>query len=55
LWLSDTCLYEWAPDVPPLLADQLSAMGDGWMLTLPAEPDPFFPHRMRELLGATAT
>ncbi|MBX3491352.1 MAG: TetR family transcriptional regulator C-terminal domain-containing protein [Parvibaculum sp.] len=35
-----------------LLADQLSAMGDGWMMMLPIEPDRFGPRRIQVLLDA---
>jgi AcrR family transcriptional regulator len=37
-----------------LLADQLSAMGDGWMMLYPIEPDRFGPDRVGALLDATA-
>ncbi|MGN6310150.1 MAG: TetR/AcrR family transcriptional regulator [Xanthobacteraceae bacterium] len=41
-------------DIPAdLLADQLSAMGDGWMLMFPVEPKRFQPARMQALLDAT--
>lgn len=41
-------------DVPAdLLADQLSAMGDGWMMLFPIEPDRFQPGRVKALLDAT--
>ena len=36
-----------------LLADQLSAMGDGWMMLLPIEPQRFEPKRIKALLDAT--
>jgi AcrR family transcriptional regulator len=36
-----------------MLADQLSAMGDGWMMMLPIEPERFEPKRIKELLDAT--
>ena len=36
-----------------LLADQLSAMGDGWMMLLPIEPERFQPSRVKALLDAT--
>jgi len=36
-----------------LLADQLSAMGDGWMMLLPIEPERFSPARIKSLLDAT--
>ncbi|WP_090265983.1 MULTISPECIES: TetR/AcrR family transcriptional regulator [Pseudomonas] len=35
-----------------LLADQISAMGDGWMLAMPIEPDRFTPERKQALLDA---
>ncbi len=42
-------------DIPAdLLADQLSAMGDGWMMMLPIEPERFQPARVKALLDATA-
>lgn len=41
-------------DIPAdLLADQLSAMGDGWMMMLPIEPERFRPSRVQALLEAT--
>lgn len=41
-------------DIPAdLLADQLSAMGDGWMLMFPVEPKRFQPARVQALLDAT--
>ena len=41
-------------DIPAeLLADQLSAIGDGWMLMLPIEPGRFTPARTRTLIDAT--
>ncbi|MBS0410219.1 MAG: TetR/AcrR family transcriptional regulator [Proteobacteria bacterium] len=41
-------------DVPAdLLADQLTAMGDGWMILLPIEPERFGPARVSALLDAT--
>jgi AcrR family transcriptional regulator len=41
-------------DIPAdLLADQLSAMGDGWMMLLPIEPERFHPSRVKALLDAT--
>jgi AcrR family transcriptional regulator len=40
---------------PDILADQLSAMGDGWMMLFPIEPDRFHPSRVRALLDATMT
>ncbi|WP_183035958.1 TetR/AcrR family transcriptional regulator [Cupriavidus sp. UME77] len=43
-------------DVPAdLLADQLSAMGDGWMMMLPIEPERFTPSRIEALLDAVIT
>jgi len=43
-------------DIPPdILADQLSAMGDGWMMLLPIEPKRFEPARVKSLLEATMT
>jgi AcrR family transcriptional regulator len=36
-----------------LLADQLSAISDGWMMMLPIEPQRFSPKRVRALLDAT--
>ncbi|MBF6989035.1 MULTISPECIES: TetR/AcrR family transcriptional regulator [unclassified Cupriavidus] len=43
-------------DVPAeLLADQLSAMGDGWMMMLPIEPERFTPSRIDALLDAVIT
>jgi len=43
-------------DIPPdLLADQLSAMGDGWMMMMPIEPARFTPERVQALLAATMT
>jgi AcrR family transcriptional regulator len=43
-------------DVPAdLLADQLSAMGDGWMITFPIEPQRYTPERMQALIEATLT
>jgi AcrR family transcriptional regulator len=38
-----------------LLADQLSAMGDGWMMLFPIEPERFHPSRLKALLDATMT
>jgi AcrR family transcriptional regulator len=38
---------------PDILADQLSAMGDGWMMLFPIEPERFHPSRVRALLDAT--
>lgn len=41
-------------DIPAdVLADQLSAMGDGWMMMLPLEPERFTPDRIDSLLDAT--
>jgi TetR/AcrR family transcriptional regulator, transcriptional repressor of aconitase len=41
-------------DIPAdVLADQLSAMGDGWMMMLPIEPKRFTKHRLKALLDAT--
>jgi AcrR family transcriptional regulator len=41
-------------DIPAdLLADQLSAMGDGWMMWFPIEPERFQPGRVKALLDAT--
>lgn len=43
-------------DIPAgLLADQLSAMGDGWMMLFPIEQDWFHPSRVKALLDATMT
>lgn len=43
-------------DIPAdLLADQLSAMADGWMMLLPIEPDRFNPARGDALIGAVIT
>lgn len=36
-----------------LLADQISAMGDGWMMLFPIEPERFQPSRVKALLDAT--
>jgi TetR/AcrR family transcriptional regulator, transcriptional repressor of aconitase len=36
-----------------LLADQISAMGDGWMMLFPIEPERFQPKRIKALLDAT--
>jgi AcrR family transcriptional regulator len=36
-----------------VLADQLSAMGDGWMMMLPIEPTRFAKKRVQTLLDAT--
>ena len=41
-------------DIPAdLLADQLSAMGDGWMMLFPIEPERFEPRRVQALLDAS--
>ncbi|MEQ8799000.1 MAG: TetR/AcrR family transcriptional regulator [Salinisphaeraceae bacterium] len=41
-------------DIPAdLLADQLSAISDGWMMMLPVEPERFAPERLQGLLQAT--
>jgi hypothetical protein len=37
-----------------VLADQLGAMGDGWALSYPIEPDRFAPDRMRHLAEVAA-
>jgi AcrR family transcriptional regulator len=43
-------------DIPAdLLADQLSALGDGWMMMFPIEPGRFTAGRIRALLDATMT
>lgn len=43
-------------DIPAeILADQLSAMGDGWMMLYPIEPERFGPERVKALLDATMT
>jgi AcrR family transcriptional regulator len=43
-------------DIPAgLLSDQLSAMGDGWMMLFPIEPERFAPDRVQALLNATVT
>ncbi len=43
-------------DIPAdVLSDQLCAMGDGWMMLLPIEPERFTPARVEALLDATAT
>lgn len=40
-------------DIPAdLLADQLSALGDGWMMMMPVEPERFEPKRVQALLDA---
>ncbi|SFQ29188.1 transcriptional regulator, TetR family [Pseudomonas sp. NFPP07] len=38
-----------------LLADQISAMSDGWMMMLPIEPERFTPARSQALLDAVIT
>ncbi|MFE0054676.1 TetR/AcrR family transcriptional regulator [Streptomyces sp. NPDC059003] len=38
-----------------LLADQLSAMGDGWMMMFPIEPERFTPSRLQALVDAAIT
>jgi AcrR family transcriptional regulator len=41
-------------DIPAdVLSDQLCAMGDGWMMLLPIEPERFSPARVQVLLDAT--
>lgn len=41
-------------DIPAdLLADQISAIGDGWMMLFPIEPERFQPDRIDALLDAT--
>jgi AcrR family transcriptional regulator len=41
-------------DIPAdVLSDQLCAMGDGWMMLLPIEPQRFTPARVQVLLDAT--
>jgi AcrR family transcriptional regulator len=43
-------------DIPAdLLADQISAMGDGWMMLFPIEPERFQPSRIKALIDATMT
>lgn len=43
-------------DIPAnLLADQLSAIGDGWMMMYPIEPERFKPSRMKALLNSIDT
>jgi hypothetical protein len=43
-------------DIPAdILADQLSAMGDGWMMSLPVETGRFEPGRLQALLDAVVT
>ncbi|MEV0049437.1 TetR/AcrR family transcriptional regulator [Saccharopolyspora shandongensis] len=40
-------------DIPAdLLADQLAAMGDGWMMMFPFEPERFTPSRLQALVDA---
>lgn len=42
-------------DLPAeMLAEQLSAMGDGWMLMYPIEPKRFTPRRLRALIDGVA-
>lgn len=38
-----------------LLADQLSAISDGWLMMLPIEPERFKPNRSKALLDAVIT
>lgn len=38
-----------------ILADQLSAMADGWMMMMPIEPKRFAPRHLSSLLGAVVT
>ena len=41
-------------DIPAeFLADQISAISDGWMMMLPVEPERFAPKRLQALLQAT--
>ncbi len=41
-------------DIPAeFLADQINAMGDGWMMFFPIEPERFRPARVKALLDAT--
>lgn len=43
-------------DIPAdLLADQLGAIGDGWMTMFPIEPERFTPSRVQALLDAAIT
>ncbi|MFI7104259.1 TetR/AcrR family transcriptional regulator [Streptomyces sp. NPDC050161] len=43
-------------DIPAdLLADQLGAIGDGWMMMFPIEPERFTPTRVQALLDAAIT
>lgn len=43
-------------DIPAdILADQLSAMSDGWMMMLPIEQERFAPKRTKALLDAVTT
>ncbi|MGW7412677.1 TetR/AcrR family transcriptional regulator [Streptomyces sp. NPDC054863] len=43
-------------DIPAdLLADQLGAIGDGWMMMFPIEPHRFTPDRVQALLDAALT
>jgi hypothetical protein len=40
-------------DIPAdLLADQVSAMGDGWTMMFPRKPERFVRGRIRELVDA---
>ena len=42
-------------DIPAdILADQISALGDGWSMMLPIEPERFTPERLETLLDAIA-
>lgn len=43
-------------DVPAdMLADQICAMADGWMLAIPSDPKRFTPQRINALIDATMT
>ncbi|MEU5845644.1 TetR/AcrR family transcriptional regulator [Saccharopolyspora shandongensis] len=43
-------------DIPAdLLADQLAAIGDGWMMMFPFEPERFTPSRLQALVDAALT
>jgi AcrR family transcriptional regulator len=43
-------------DIPAdLLADQMSAIADGWLMMFPLEPERFRPKRVQALLEATVT
>lgn len=43
-------------DIPAdLLADQVSAMVDGWMMMMPLEPERFAPDRLERLLASLTT